>query len=511
MATLSTRAGEQAYIRVTLGDRRAKITLGWIGKENRDRAGRKITLKQAQQTKDRIELLESTYRTGSTIDPDTQDWLARMNDEGLYGRLVELGMVPKRKSEKSPSLLELVESFKAIKMKTVSAGSYRKIGFALNPLVENLKGSTKVSELTIKNATEWDAWLAGQGHSEAHRRTLARYAKQLFEFAIDCQYIKTNPFRKLKSSALAGDRTRYVTPEETKLLLDACEDEGMRVFIALARYAGLRTPSETHAIEWSNVDWETNSLTVPCKKTRRFKGSTRVVPIVPELREILKSAWTPEAGGKIVTLSTNNLPRKFKRIIMKEFGKVWPKLFQTLRQSCETQFVSMGHQAHAVAQWLGHSEQVSKDHYLMVTGDTFQRATQLRSTQSGSNHIGNHSGQIRGTQEQSKGVVDAHPENEKSLGNQGLLEKSKWPETESNRRHEDFQSSVNHSKHQGKHRETEQVGFPGNRIGNQISTDEFLAVARSLCETATPNQLSEALEALHALLKSKPVKTSALS
>jgi len=50
-------------------------------------------------------------------------------------------------------------------------------------------------------------------------------------------------------------------------------------------------------------------------------------------------------------------------------------MFQTLRKSCETHLVAMGHPTHAVSTWLGHSNQVSKDHYLMVTSDVFGNAT----------------------------------------------------------------------------------------------------------------------------------------
>lgn len=54
-------------------------------------------------------------------------------------------------------------------------------------------------------------------------------------------------------------------------------------------------------------------------------------------------------------------------------------MFQTLRRSCETHLISLGHPHHVVANWLGHSVQVSKDHYLMVTSEDFAKATRLSS------------------------------------------------------------------------------------------------------------------------------------
>ncbi len=48
--------------------------------------------------------------------------------------------------------------------------------------------------------------------------------------------------------------------------------------------------------------------------------------------------------------------------------------FQVLRQSCETEW-SERFPAHAVSAWLGHSENVSREHYLMVTDDMWDRAS----------------------------------------------------------------------------------------------------------------------------------------
>ena len=51
----------------------------------------------------------------------------------------------------------------------------------------------------------------------------------------------------------------------------------------------------------------------------------------------------------------------------------WPDLFQTLRRSCETE-LAMTFPQHAVSAWLGHSEAVSRAHYLQVPDELFDRA-----------------------------------------------------------------------------------------------------------------------------------------
>jgi integrase len=154
-----------------------------------------------------------------------------------------------------------------------------------------------------------------------------------------------NPFAKLKSSALAANREHYVSPEQAELILHAIgtyfkDDElkttQWKVLFGLARYAGLRTPSETCELTWRGVDWSNNALTVPVRKTRRY-ASERVVPIVPELLALLENAyWSPDSADRIVTVSHANIRRTLPKILEAAGIPVWADLFQTLRRSCET-------------------------------------------------------------------------------------------------------------------------------------------------------------------------------
>ena len=57
--------------------------------------------------------------------------------------------------------------------------------------------------------------------------------------------------------------------------------------------------------------------------------------------------------------------------------KRWPKLFQNLRSSCETDLTSR-FPLHVVAEWLGNTPEVATKHYLQVTEIHFRQATELR-------------------------------------------------------------------------------------------------------------------------------------
>jgi integrase len=76
--------------------------------------------------------------------------------------------------------------------------------------------------------------------------------------------------------------------EEAAKVLEACPDVEWQLIFALARYGGLRTPSETLALKWSDVNWEARMFTVRSPKTEHPEdGGIRVVPIFKELRPYL--------------------------------------------------------------------------------------------------------------------------------------------------------------------------------------------------------------------------------
>ena len=69
------------------------------------------------------------------------------------------------------------------------------------------------------------------------------------------------------------------------------------------------------------------------------------------------------------------LYRKQMLAAMRAAGvKPWPKLFQNLRSTRETELAEL-YPVQVVCQWIGNSPQVAARHYLQVTEDHFARAT----------------------------------------------------------------------------------------------------------------------------------------
>ena len=70
-----------------------------------------------------------------------------------------------------------------------------------------------------------------------------------------------------------------------------------------------------------------------------------------------------------------NLRQRFIRLIKRAGVKPWPKPFNNLRASRETD-LAREYPAHVLESWLGHSTKIASKHYLMVTDDDFNLATE---------------------------------------------------------------------------------------------------------------------------------------
>ena len=102
----------------------------------------------------------------------------------------------------------------------------------------------------------------------------------------------------------------------------------------------------------------------------------RQVPINPALHEILREAFeqAPEGATLLAPKAAGgglNLRTTFTKIVARAGCKPWPKLFQNLRASCETDWVET-HPAHECAAWMGHSPAIASAHYLQARNHHFE-------------------------------------------------------------------------------------------------------------------------------------------
>ena len=169
-----------------------------------------------------------------------------------------------------------------------------------------------------------------------------------------------------------------MTPDEIERVLDSCPSLQWRLLFALARFAGLRTPSETHGLTWADIDWERGRMRVRSPKTERHIGhEERLVPVDPRLMPILQEAFDEAEPGVERVLTMNHggqCHRALQRIVRQAGVDPWDDAFQTLRRSAEME-LAMKYPQFAVSKWIGHSITVSGRHYAnAVPDELFDRA-----------------------------------------------------------------------------------------------------------------------------------------
>lgn len=354
------------------GDRKAI----WLGK---------VSKRTADEVKTKVESIVTAAIAGHTIDGETAAWLGKIGDP-LHGKLAKAGLVTPRESPtaaKQSTLGEFLQGY-MVSRTDIKPSTRCNLEVCKGRLVEFFGQNRALDEITVADAKRWEIWLKERYAKATIGRTIRR-AKQFFQAAIDSEIIDKNPFAKIKAPGQANEaRKFFVTLEAAYKVVDACPDAEWRLLFALSRFGGLRCPSEHLGLTWPDVDWEHDRFKVVSPKKEHLDGEgIRWVPIFPELRPYLEEAFelAPEGSLHVISRyrdSRVNLRTQFMRIIRKAGLNPWPRLFQNLRSSRETELAKT-FPIHVVCAWIGNSAAIAQKHYLQVTDADFHRAAKTDS------------------------------------------------------------------------------------------------------------------------------------
>jgi integrase len=231
---------------------------------------------------------------------------------------------------------------------------------------------------------EWRQHMVQAKLAEATISKRVKHARQFFKLAHRKGLIEANPFQDVRAGSQRNEaRLQFIDQVTIGKVLDATMDVEWRLIIALARYGGLRTPSETLALKWTDVDWAGDRITVPSSKTAHQGKPYRVMPLFPELRPFLEVAFEAAPEGAVYVVgkyreSTQNLRTQLLRVMRRAGVTQWPRLFHNLRASRETELADQ-FPLHVVTEWIGNTPDIATRHYLKTTEEHFRRAVEGRS------------------------------------------------------------------------------------------------------------------------------------
>jgi integrase len=386
MAGIARRKNGTVIIRFVGLDRKRR-TLG-LGK---------CSDKQATGVWLRVENILSAAKTGRPVDPETDAWLANINDR-MRQRLQAVGLIDAPAAETDaenavPATLAAFLDRYLASRKDVKRATRINWGHTQRNLLAFFGADRALASITPGDAKDFERYLKGEarqgryGDAEATdglkpdtvRKRIAN-AKQFFADAVAREWIARNPFAGLKGGQ-RGNRQRdyFLTRDDAQKVIDACPNAEWRLLFALSRFGGLRCPSEHLALTWADIDWAAGRMRVHSPKTEHHEGKeSRLVPLFPEVREHLAAVFDAAAPGTKYVIdgyrdASKNFRTRMERIIKRAGLKPWPKLFANLRASRATELASE-FPGHVAAEWLGHSTLVAQRHYWQVTDADFERA-----------------------------------------------------------------------------------------------------------------------------------------
>ena len=365
MAWIKTKTNGSKSIEWEVGPgNRATLALGTKSKTI---AGRMLT---------RVERLRELVGTGMPMDDETIKWLGSLSDT-LHGRIVVLGLASPRAAAQIVTLSALMEAFFAAV--SVKAASLVRMKQARANLESHFKPTRNVATITDADAEDWRTAFRAK-YSQATTSRTVRYARQFFIWGIKRQLVKSNPFASVKAGTQSNaSRSATIDRATIRKVIEAAPDHEWRLLIALGRFAGLRTPSESLLLRWSDIDWVNRTMNVRSPKTEHHEGKAeRLVPIDAELLPYLRDSFdlATNRADAVITLYRvgANINPQFHRIIKRSGVAAWPRAWHNLRASRQNE-LSRLHPGHVVCAWMGNSRTIADEHYNVVTADDVAKAT----------------------------------------------------------------------------------------------------------------------------------------
>jgi integrase len=191
--------------------------------------------------------------------------------------------------------------------------------------------------------------------------------KHMLSKAVAWGILPHNPSSGVKLQKENNRRRRYLTPEECKVLLDACPSVTMRQVITLALNTGMRR-GEILNLTWDSINLRERYIELPDQKN----GECSTIPLNSTVVDILRSiprrldsdyAFSGLIPGKPYC----DLKRQFAKAVRK--SKLVGVSFHTLRHSAASHLVMAGVDLATVREILRHKSIEMTLRYTHLSGD----------------------------------------------------------------------------------------------------------------------------------------------
>ena len=361
-------------------------TVQFVGADGRRRSIRlgKCDKRTAEAARVKIEALAAAKLAGHPPADEVIRWVGSLSDT-MRDRLARAGLVPR---DQQVTVGQYVTQWLAEKRALgLRDSTLTSASVDLGDVVQAF-GNRPLDSITPAEAQRVREAMQARGLRPATVARRLNRTRQLFGDAVRAGLIERNPFEHVRTrGGNPAERRAYVPVADALRLIEHAPNVWWRLLVALSRFAGLRVPSEALSLRWEDVDWADGRLVVRSPKTDAHGKPWRVVPLFPLLRPHFEQAFeAAEEGAEYVFPEEYrrraqgpaswigcNLRTTLQKIIRRAGLEPWPRLWHSLRASCESDLAQAFPLA-TVAKWLGNTPSIALRHYVDPTDEAFERA-----------------------------------------------------------------------------------------------------------------------------------------
>lgn len=214
-------------------------------------------------------------------------------------------------------------------------------------------------------------------HSPSHQKTILKYIRCAFAYAVDKGYLARNPTPQM--AFRIGDKIKKVLTEpQVRELLNKAKVLGWHWYYhyALAVYTGMRN-GELYALTWDKVDLAKRQIVVDCAWNNKagFKstksGDDRILEIAPSLVTVLQELKLKTGSSRFVLprLKEWDAGRQCEKLREFQLGAGLPQTrFHDLRATWCTLMLGRGIEPIKVMKMGGWKDVKTMMHYIRQAG-----------------------------------------------------------------------------------------------------------------------------------------------
>ena len=181
-------------------------------------------------------------------------------------------------------------------------------------------------------------------------RYLASISKALSVALKEWEWLEENPMHKIEKEKETHGRERFLSREEKKKQLATCKQANhsyLYPIVAIALTTGMRK-GEILGLRWKDIDFEMKKIIL--QKTKN--GDRRVIPLIPQLEEILDSLHSDSFSAEQYIFSVKDIRHAFKKVL--EVAGIEGFVFHDLRHTAASYLAMDGATQGELMEILGH-------------------------------------------------------------------------------------------------------------------------------------------------------------